>query len=211
MWQSLLDAPLKQLLMKLERRVCHYKSFFQAPFCFWTIRLHLTVNIFHWFPTVKSATGVANAVIPTFTTFQYPPMLRTRAMGIANFSAGFALVTVPYIWLLVRTAISTSIHCSIIKFNVPHSNLLFIQKYIVPYLPPLLLSICGIVGAIALFFIEDKTAIMMSADRQRQHHQDSKLQPIQTGWEPLQKCIEFKKKKIFEKTINVYVIMKYVD
>lgn len=61
----------------------------------------LTSPLFSQFPAVKSATGVANAVIPTFTTFQYPPTLRTRAMGIANFSAGFALVTVPYIWLLV--------------------------------------------------------------------------------------------------------------
>lgn len=92
-----------------------YKSFFQTLFCFWILHA-LTISttsndtFFNWFQTVKSATGVANAVIPTFTTFQYPPMLRTRAMGIANFSAGFALVTVPYIWLLVRTAISTSIH-----------------------------------------------------------------------------------------------------
>lgn len=49
----------------------------------------------------KATTGVANAMIPAFTSFQYPPMLRTRAMGMANFSAGFALVSVPYIWLLV--------------------------------------------------------------------------------------------------------------
>lgn len=49
----------------------------------------------------KSTTGVANAMIPAFTSFQYPPTLRTRAMGMTNFSAGFALISVPYIWLLV--------------------------------------------------------------------------------------------------------------
>lgn len=49
----------------------------------------------------KSTTGVANAMIPAFTSFQYPPTLRTRAMGLTNFSAGFALISVPYIWLLV--------------------------------------------------------------------------------------------------------------
>lgn len=50
---------------------------------------------------VKCTTGVTNAVIPLFTTCQYPTMLRTRAIGISNFSAGIALITVPYIWLLV--------------------------------------------------------------------------------------------------------------
>lgn len=50
----------------------------------------------------KSTTGVANAMIPAFTSFQYPPTLRTRAMGMTNFSGGLALISVPYIWLLVR-------------------------------------------------------------------------------------------------------------
>lgn len=50
---------------------------------------------------VKCTTGIINAVIPLFTTCQYPTILKTRAIGVANFSAGIALITVPYVWLLV--------------------------------------------------------------------------------------------------------------
>lgn len=80
--------------------------------CFWPCLVSIETNskLFHencldiTFTccfTGKSTTGVANAMIPAFTSFQYPPTLRTRAMGMTNFSAGFALVSVPYIWLLV--------------------------------------------------------------------------------------------------------------
>lgn len=44
---------------------------------------------------------------------------------------------------------------------------LITQKEYARYVPPLILGISGLVGAIALFFIEDKTAIMLSVDNQK--------------------------------------------
>lgn len=107
------------------------------------------VDFLFIFHSGKSTTGVANAMIPAFTSFQYPPTLRTRAMGMTNFSAGFALISVPYIWLL---------------------------KYIEPYLPPLLLGLCGLIGALVLFVIDDRTAIILAAERAPRKDQASQHQ-----------------------------------
>lgn len=52
----------------------------------------------------KCATGAANALIPTYTALQYPTSMRTLAIGLGNLAAGLALVTVPYVWLLVNIA-----------------------------------------------------------------------------------------------------------
>lgn len=120
----------------------------------------------------KSTTGVANAMIPAFTSFQYPPTLRTRAMGMTNFSAGFALISVPYIWLLVSIQIVLQWIWTFFFFN--KNDNLNSQKYIVNYLPPLLLGSCGLIGALVLFFIDDRTAIILAAERKPQSkHRDS--------------------------------------
>lgn len=52
--------------------------------------------------SVKCSIGATNALIPTFTAIQYPTAMRTLSVGIGNFAAGLALITVPYLWLLVR-------------------------------------------------------------------------------------------------------------
>lgn len=124
----------------------------------------------------KSTTGVANAMIPAFTSFQYPPTLRTRAMGMTNFSAGFALISVPYIWLLVSIYFGQCIFVlQLIRtlFFSPNDRLNS-QKRIANYLPPLLLGSCGLIGALVLFFIDDRTAIILAAERRPQpKHRDS--------------------------------------
>lgn len=51
--------------------------------------------------SVKCTIGATNALIPTFTAIQYPTTMRTLSVGIGNFAAGLALITVPYLWLLV--------------------------------------------------------------------------------------------------------------
>lgn len=54
----------------------------------------------------------------------------------------------------------------------------FLQKYIENYLPPLLLGLCGLVGALVLFIIDDRTAEILAAERRprKQHHHDSQQQ-----------------------------------
>lgn len=135
----------------------------------------------------KSTTGVANAMIPAFTSFQYPPTLRTRAMGLTNFSAGFALISVPYIWLLVglwfllfSTAFLhffdslnhfTPFSSYKLLFSTSHYIFLsFQQKHVENFLPPLILGLCGLLGALVLFFIDDRTAMMMAAERTPAHN-----------------------------------------
>lgn len=49
----------------------------------------------------KCAIGACNAIIPTYTAFQYPCVMRNLAVGVGNFAAGAALMIVPYLWLLV--------------------------------------------------------------------------------------------------------------
>lgn len=46
--------------------------------------------------------GAVNALIPTYTALQYPTYMRTLCGGLGNFAAGLALISVPYLWLLVR-------------------------------------------------------------------------------------------------------------
>lgn len=60
-------------------------------------------NISTFFVSVKCSIGATNALIPTFTAIQYPTTMRTLSVGIGNFAAGLALITVPYLWLLVCT------------------------------------------------------------------------------------------------------------
>lgn len=45
--------------------------------------------------------GACNAIIPTFTAYQYPTTMRNLGVGAGNFAAGIALIIVPYLWLLV--------------------------------------------------------------------------------------------------------------
>lgn len=52
----------------------------------------------------KCAMGATNALIPTYTALQYPTSMRTLSIGLGNLAAGLALVTVPYVWLLVGYA-----------------------------------------------------------------------------------------------------------
>lgn len=51
--------------------------------------------------TGKCTIGACNAIIPTYTAFQYPCVMRNLAVGVGNFAAGGALMIVPYLWLLV--------------------------------------------------------------------------------------------------------------
>lgn len=52
--------------------------------------------------TGKCTIGACNAIIPTYTAFQYPCVMRNLAVGVGNFAAGAALMIVPYLWLLVN-------------------------------------------------------------------------------------------------------------
>ncbi|KAJ6636443.1 Organic cation transporter protein [Pseudolycoriella hygida] len=78
---------------------------------------------------VKCSIGATNALIPTFTAIQYPTTMRTLSVGIGNFAAGIALITVPYLWLLEN-----------------------VQKD----LPMTLMGLFGIIGAGALMLMKDK-------------------------------------------------------
>ena len=51
--------------------------------------------------TVKCCVGACNAIIPTFTAYQYPTKMRNLGVGSGNLAAGVALIIVPYMWLLV--------------------------------------------------------------------------------------------------------------
>ena len=50
----------------------------------------------------KCTIGATNAIIQTFTAYQYPTQMRNLGVGAGNFAAGIALIIVPYLWLLVR-------------------------------------------------------------------------------------------------------------
>lgn len=52
--------------------------------------------------TGKCTIGATNAIIQTFTAYQYPTQMRNLGVGAGNFAAGIALIIVPYLWLLVR-------------------------------------------------------------------------------------------------------------
>lgn len=65
---------------------------------------HKFKNLFHiiLFLIGKCTIGACNAIIPTYTAFQYPCVMRNLAVGVGNFAAGAALMIVPYLWLLVN-------------------------------------------------------------------------------------------------------------
>lgn len=93
-------------------------------------------------------------------------------MGMTNFSAGFALISVPYIWLLVRDIFS---NFKTFKTTDYFNHLSILQKYIENYLPPLLLGLCGLVGALVLFVIDDRTAEILAAERRPRKHSQHQL------------------------------------
>lgn len=47
----------------------------------------------------------------------------------------------------------------IIRFEKEKTDLVPFQKYIENFLPSLLLGLCGLIGALVLFFIDDRSAI----------------------------------------------------
>ncbi|XP_055695061.1 organic cation transporter protein [Lutzomyia longipalpis] len=78
----------------------------------------------------KCTIGATNAIIQTFTAYQYPTMLRNLGVGAGNFAAGVALIVVPYLWLM---------------------------EHIQIYLPMTIMGGFGIVGAIALLLLHDRS------------------------------------------------------
>ena len=64
---------------------------------------------------VKVSVGASNAIIPTYTAYHYPVYMRNLGIGAGNLSAGFALVSVPYLFLLVSHF--DRVHVSMCKSN----------------------------------------------------------------------------------------------
>ncbi|XP_058058793.1 organic cation transporter protein isoform X2 [Anopheles bellator] len=78
---------------------------------------------------VKCCVGACNAIIPTFTAYQYPTTMRNLGVGVGNFAAGVALIIVPYLWLL---------------------------EHYDQYLPMTIMGVFSIVGALSLAVLKDK-------------------------------------------------------
>lgn len=78
---------------------------------------------------VKCAVGACNAIIPTFTAYQYPTTMRNLGVGAGNFAAGIALIIVPYLWLLEHTD---------------------------QYLPMTVMGVFSIIGGVSLVLLRDK-------------------------------------------------------
>ncbi|XP_055609045.1 organic cation transporter protein [Uranotaenia lowii] len=78
---------------------------------------------------VKCAVGACNAIIPTFTAFQYPTTMRNLGVGAGNFAAGIALIIVPYLWLL---------------------------EHVDQYLPITVMGVFSIIGGLSLIVLKDK-------------------------------------------------------
>ncbi|XP_052903462.1 organic cation transporter protein [Anopheles moucheti] len=78
---------------------------------------------------VKCCVGACNAIIPTFTAYQYPTTMRNLGVGVGNFAAGVALIIVPYLWLL---------------------------EHIDQYLPMTIMGVFSIIGALSLAILKDK-------------------------------------------------------
>uniref|UniRef100_A0A182W086 Major facilitator superfamily (MFS) profile domain-containing protein n=1 Tax=Anopheles minimus TaxID=112268 RepID=A0A182W086_9DIPT len=78
---------------------------------------------------VKCCVGACNAIIPTFTAYQYPTTMRNLGVGVGNFAAGVALIIVPYLWLL---------------------------EHVDQYLPMTIMGIFSIIGALSLAILKDK-------------------------------------------------------
>ncbi|XP_035780826.1 organic cation transporter protein-like [Anopheles albimanus] len=86
---------------------------------------------------VKCCVGACNAIIPTFTAYQYPTTMRNLGVGVGNFAAGVALIIVPYLWLL---------------------------EHVDQYLPMTIMGVFSIIGALSLAVLKDK---LSSKYRQR--------------------------------------------
>uniref|UniRef100_A0AAG5CT33 Major facilitator superfamily (MFS) profile domain-containing protein n=1 Tax=Anopheles atroparvus TaxID=41427 RepID=A0AAG5CT33_ANOAO len=86
---------------------------------------------------VKWCVGACNAIIPTFTAYQYPTTMRNLGVGVGNFAAGVALIIVPYLWLL---------------------------EHFDQYLPMTIMGVFSIIGALSLAILKDK---LSPAYRQR--------------------------------------------
>uniref|UniRef100_A0A2M4CH71 Putative organic cation transporter n=1 Tax=Anopheles darlingi TaxID=43151 RepID=A0A2M4CH71_ANODA len=78
---------------------------------------------------VKCCVGACNAIIPTFTAYQYPTTMRNLGVGVGNFAAGVALIIVPYLWLL---------------------------EHVDQYLPMTIMGVFSIIGALSLAVLKDK-------------------------------------------------------
>ncbi|XP_058129874.1 organic cation transporter protein isoform X2 [Anopheles ziemanni] len=78
---------------------------------------------------VKCCVGACNAIIPTFTAYQYPTTMRNLGVGVGNFAAGVALIIVPYLWLL---------------------------EHYDQYLPMTIMGVFSIIGALSLAVLKDK-------------------------------------------------------
>ncbi|CAO1417559.1 unnamed protein product [Diamesa tonsa] len=78
---------------------------------------------------VKCTVGASNAIIPTYTAYQYPVYMRNLGVGAGNFAAGLALVLVPYLFLL---------------------------EHIDERIPMSIMGLFGVIGAIALLLLNDK-------------------------------------------------------
>ncbi|XP_053680696.1 organic cation transporter protein [Anopheles nili] len=78
---------------------------------------------------VKCCVGACNAIIPTFTAYQYPTKMRNLGVGVGNFAAGVALIIVPYLWLL---------------------------EHYDQYLPMTVMGVCSIIGGLSLLLLKDK-------------------------------------------------------
>lgn len=78
---------------------------------------------------VKCSVGACNAIIPTFTAYQYPTTMRNLGVGAGNFAAGVALIIVPYLWLL---------------------------EHVDQYLPITVMGVCSIIGGLSLIALKDK-------------------------------------------------------
>ncbi|KAL7037089.1 hypothetical protein ACKWTF_009071 [Chironomus riparius] len=88
---------------------------------------------------VKISVGASNALIPTYTAYHYPVYMRNLGIGAGNLSAGFALVLVPYLFLL---------------------------EHIDVHYPMYIMGIAGIIGAISLLFIKEKSSTMKKVNSQ---------------------------------------------
>lgn len=67
---------------------------------------------------VKITVGASNAIIPTYTAYHYPVYMRNLGIGAGNLAAGFALVFVPYMFLMVSLWWSFINEVGMIKKNL---------------------------------------------------------------------------------------------